>query len=131
VEYHVTHGFEPKTTHTHNVSSRPKPKRSPLKVHDGFINQLSKLWSKLTSLNHLATLGANKKYRREYTHREKFTTIVKLQERKHKLFFGENLWSRRYSYSSSTGLWNSTLFTSSWRPGKNFGNYSLNLFCFK
>jgi len=43
------HGFESKITltHTHNLSSIPKLKRSPIKVRYGFIKSFSKLWSKL------------------------------------------------------------------------------------
>jgi len=31
-------------SHTHNLSSRPKPKRSLIKVHDDFIKSLSMPW---------------------------------------------------------------------------------------
>jgi len=48
MKYHATQGFEPKPhSHTHNLCSRPKPKRSPIKIHDGFIKPLGKLWSKM------------------------------------------------------------------------------------
>jgi len=41
VKYHVTHGFESKPfSHTYNLSSKPKSKKSPIKVHDGFTTAL-------------------------------------------------------------------------------------------
>jgi len=57
VKYHATHDFEPKPhSYTPNLSSKPKLPSSSMMAPS---NPLSKLWSKLTSSNHLASLSAN------------------------------------------------------------------------